>query len=83
MDKVAEYCQNSPYDIDYLVINDGSTDNEEVLLLQHGIYHVELIQNLGIGGVVQTGYLYAQRWGYDIAVQYDGDGQHDIEFYQI
>ncbi len=79
VDKVAEYCQNSPYDIDYLVINDGSTDNEEVLLLQHGIYHVELIQNLGIGGAVQTGYLYAQRWGYDIAVQYDGDGQHDIE----
>ena len=55
VDKVAEYCQNSPYDIDYLVINDGSTDNEEVLLLQHGIYHVELIQNLGIGGAVQTG----------------------------
>ncbi|MCG4775191.1 glycosyltransferase family 2 protein, partial [Lawsonibacter sp. DFI.5.51] len=40
---------------------------------------VELIQNLGIGGAVQTGYIYALKNNYDIAVQYDGDGQHDIE----
>lgn len=77
--QVAAYCQKSPYHIDYLVINDGSTDNEEALLLLHKIHHVELVQNLGIGGAVQTGYLYAQRKGYDIAVQFDGDGQHDIE----
>ena len=76
--QVADYCQRSPYNIDYLVINDGSTDNEEALLLLHNIPHVELVQNLGIGGAVQTGYLYAQRKGYDIAVQFDGDGQHDI-----
>jgi len=38
-----------------------------------------LIQNLGIGGAVQTGYKYALEKGYDIAIQYDGDGQHDIE----
>ena len=37
------------------------------------------IQNLGIGGAIQTGYLYARREGYDIAVQFDGDGQHDLE----
>ena len=36
--------------------------------------------NLGIGGAVQTGYLYAARNGYDIAVQVDGDGQHDPQF---
>ena len=36
--------------------------------------------NLGIGGAVQTGYLYAARNGYDIAVQVDGDGQHDPKF---
>ena len=66
--QVADYCQRSPYNIDYLVINDGSTDNEEALLLLHNIPHVELVQNLGIGGAVQTGYLYAQRKGYDIAV---------------
>ena len=54
--QVAAYCQKSPYHIDYLVINDGSTDNEEALLLLHKIHHVELVQNLGIGGAVQTGY---------------------------
>ena len=45
----------------------------------HQIKHVELVQNLGIGGAVQTGYLYAKRNNYDIAIQFDGDGQHDIE----
>lgn len=77
--QVADYCQRSPFNIDYLVINDGSTDNEEALLLLHNIPHVELVQNLGIGGAVQTGYLYAEKYHYDIAVQFDGDGQHDID----
>lgn len=77
--KVEVYCEKSDYKIDYLVINDGSTDDEEELLLSHQIEHVELVQNLGIGGAVQTGYLYAKRNNYDIAIQFDGDGQHDIE----
>ena len=38
---------------------------------------MNLSVNLGIGGAVQTGYLYACRNGYDVAVQFDGDGQHD------
>lgn len=77
--KVENYINSSPYDLDYIVINDGSTDNEEEVLKEKKIKHVELIQNLGIGGAVQTGYVYAYRNGYDIAVQFDGDGQHDIE----
>lgn len=77
--KVEEYRQNCPYDLDYLVINDGSTDNEEEILRKNNINHVELVCNLGIGGAVQTGYIYALRENYDIAVQFDGDGQHDIE----
>ena len=36
--------------------------------------------NMGIGGGVQTGYLYASRNGYDYAVQFDGDGQHNAEY---
>lgn len=77
--KVEVYCEKSDYKIDYLVINDGSTDDEEEILLSHRIKHVELVQNLGIGGAVQKGYLYAKRNNYDIAIQFDGDGQHDIE----
>lgn len=77
--KVEQYRASSPYNLDYVVINDGSTDNEEEVLRENNINHVELIQNLGIGGAVQTGYMYADENGYDIAVQFDGDGQHDIE----
>ena len=65
------------YQIDYLIINDGSTDNTEKILQERGLRHVTLPINLGIGGAVQTGYRYAREYGYDIAVQLDGDGQHD------
>lgn len=64
--------------IDYIVINDGSTDQEEEVLKQNNIKHLTLVNNLGIGGAVQTGYLYAYENNFDIAVQFDGDGQHDI-----
>lgn len=64
-------------DVDYLVVNDCSTDGSERLLRERGFNHVTLPVNLGIGGGVQTGYRYAVEHGYDIAVQMDGDGQHD------
>ena len=64
---------------DLIVINDGSTDNTERILDENHIPHIELVENLGIGGAVQTGYRYALENGYDVAVQFDGDGQHDIE----
>lgn len=79
IDSVKEYIEKSSYNIDYIVINDGSTDNEQEILEKNRINNIELINNLGIGGAVQTGYLYALKSGYDIAIQFDGDGQHDIE----
>lgn len=63
---------------DYIVINDGSTDNTQQICNENNIKCLQLIQNLGIGGAVQTGYIYAYLNNYDIAVQFDGDGQHDI-----
>ena len=39
--------------------------------------YISLPVNLGIGGAVQTGYKYALENNYDVAVQVDGDGQHD------
>lgn len=78
INKVETFRQSCGYVLDYVVINDGSTDNEEEVLLKNKINHIELVCNLGIGGAVQTGYMYALREGYDIAVQFDGDGQHDI-----
>ena len=67
-------------ELDYVVINDGSTDNTEQILKENNINHVKLINNLGIGGAVQTGYKYAYENNYDIAIQFDGDGQHDVNY---
>ena len=65
---------------DYLVVNDCSTDNTQTLLEENGMNHINLPVNLGIGGGMQTGFKYAVQQGYDIAVQLDGDGQHDPNY---
>ena len=70
-----EICDKTPYDV--IVVNDCSTDDSRDVLLRENIPHIVLPLNLGIGGAVQTGYRYALSKGYDIAVQVDGDGQHD------
>ena len=65
---------------DYIIINDGSTDSTQQILNQNNFNHVNLISNLGIGGAVQTGYKYAHTNGYDVAIQFDADGQHNIKY---
>lgn len=65
---------------DYLVVNDCSTDATLGICRKLGLNHVNLSVNLGIGGAVQTGYLYGYQNGYDVAVQFDGDGQHDASY---
>lgn len=65
---------------DYVVINDGSVDRTEEICIRNHYNMISLPLNLGIGGAVQTGYRYAQKHDYDIAVQIDGDGQHDISY---
>lgn len=66
--------------LDYIVINDCSTDNTEYILKKIDANFISLPLNLGIGGGVQTGYIYAKNNNYDIAIQIDGDGQHDVNF---
>ena len=60
-----------------LVVNDGSTDLTSERAKSCGAMVLNLPFNLGIGGAMQAGYRYAFEKGYDIAVQVDGDGQHD------
>ena len=69
---------NTTYDV--IVINDCSTDSTLKICLENNIPVIPLIHNLGIGGAVQTGYKYALENDYDVALQYDGDGQHDVKY---
>lgn len=62
---------------DILVINDGSSDGTSPAASSAGADVVNLPFNLGIGGAMQTGYMLARRLNYDIAIQVDGDGQHN------
>jgi glycosyltransferase involved in cell wall biosynthesis len=62
---------------DIVVVDDGSVDRTSEVAAERGAYVLKLPFNLGIGGAVQTGYRFAFERGYDLAVQIDGDGQHD------
>jgi glycosyltransferase involved in cell wall biosynthesis len=64
-------------DFDIVVVDDGSTDRTAGIAADRSAHVLRLPFNLGIGGAVQTGYRFAFEHGYDVAVQVDGDGQHD------
>jgi glycosyltransferase involved in cell wall biosynthesis len=77
---VVEDIVNNSQGFDYVVINDSSADDTKSVCVKNGYNFVNLPVNLGIGGAVQTGYLYAYANNYDIVVQFDGDGQHDARY---
>lgn len=70
-------------EFDYVVINDCSKDDTLKICKDNDIKVLDLPINLGIGGAVQTGYVYAYHEDYDLVVQFDGDGQHDASFLQV
>lgn len=67
-------------DVDYIIVNDCSQDNTKQICESHGFNYISLPINLGIGGGIQTGYKYAVEYGYDVAIQFDGDGQHNAQY---
>lgn len=77
---IQDYNKKNKVNYDVIVINDCSTDNTSFICHQNNIPVIDLIHNLGIGGAVQTGYKYAYYNDYDVAVQFDGDGQHDVRY---
>lgn len=80
IEKLINEIKEKTPEYDYVIINDGSKDNTESICESHQFNALHLPINLGIGGGIQTGYKYARKYGYDIAVQIDGDGQHDVAY---
>lgn len=77
---IIKYNRNRNQKLDYVIVNDCSKDSTLKILKDNNINYINLNSNLGIGGAVQAGYKYAYTNNYDIAIQFDGDGQHDINF---
>ena len=78
--RVIENLKENYASYDYVVINDGSSDNTAGLCRKKGYELVDLPVNLGLAGAFQTGLKYAYRKGYDYAIQFDADGQHRPEY---
>lgn len=76
---VTNIIQNFP-DYDYIIVNDCSDDSTKQICEKNHFHYISFPINLGIGGGVQAGYKYALENGYEIAVQHDGDGQHDPNY---
>ena len=79
-EKIEKFNKKSKIKYDAIIINDGSKDKTEQICKDNNLPYISLVHNLGIGGAVQTGYKYAFDNNYDIAVQFDGDGQHDVNY---
>ena len=62
---------------DYVIINDGSTDDTRKISARRGYNLLDLPVNVGLSGAIKSGMRYANYYGYDYVVQLDGDGQHD------
>ena len=77
LERVVARLKKEAPQVDFLIVNDCSTDSSAAICKANGWRFLDLPTNLGIGGGVQSGYQYAVQNGYDITVQMDGDGQHD------
>lgn len=78
--KVIEELKEKCVNYDYLVINDGSIDNTEEICRENKYHYISLPVNVGLSGVFRVGMKYADKYGYDMAIQYDGDGQHNPNY---
>ena len=77
LERVVDRLKKEAPQVDFLIVNDCSTDSSAAICKANGWRFLDLPTNLGIGGGVQSGYQYAVANDYDITVQMDGDGQHD------
>lgn len=78
--RTIEEIKNDFSNYDYLIINDGSQDTTGEICKSHGYRYISMPVNVGLAGTFRTGMKYADRCGYDYAIQYDGDGQHSPQY---
>ena len=75
---VRDITTNTEYD--YVVINDCSKDKTLEVCKKNKFNVLSLPVNYGLTSVVQLGMKYAYNNNYDIAIQFDGDGQHQAKY---
>ena len=80
IERVVENLKINLPECDYVVVNDCSSDKTRKVCLKNNYNFIDLPINLGLASAVQVGYKYAYEHGYDVAIQYDGDGQHRAEY---
>ncbi len=80
IERVVDDITGNHKDLDYVIINDGSTDDTSAICHRRGYHIIDHPENLGLAGAFHTGMKYAYDHGYGCAVQFDGDGQHRAEF---
>ncbi|MCR5099076.1 MAG: glycosyltransferase family 2 protein [Lachnospiraceae bacterium] len=78
--RTVEDIRENAKSFDYVIVNDCSDDDTMRICEKMGYNCLNLPIRSGIGAAVQAGYLYAKRYGYECAIQIDGDGQHDVTF---
>lgn len=83
IEKVVNEIINDYPHYDYVIINDGSRDRTSEICHQNNFNIIDLPENLGLSGAVQAGFKYALKFGYDKAIQFDGDGQHMPEYIEV
>ena len=80
IERVVDDITGNHKDLDYVIINDGSTDDTSEICHRRGYHIIDHPENLGLAGAFHTGMKYAYDHEYECAVQFDGDGQHRAEF---
>ena len=80
IEKVVDNLERNYPQYDYVVINDGSTDDTRKICARRGYNFMDLPVNTGLSGAIKSGMRYANYYGYDYVLQLDGDGQHDPKF---
>lgn len=80
IERVVNNLRDNYPEFDYVVVNDGSKDKTLEICKKNKYNYLDMPINIGLSGGVQAGMMYAYEHGYDYAIQFDGDGQHDPKY---